>query len=114
MSVRHSKLSENFLKEFKEVIDDVIKVDLKQNEMDIEKYLSSLIKFATDFDKADSFSKCVLFSESLFNTTPQESLKKVIDSTILLIENIEYRNIIDKHVSIQILKNLALDLIIEF
>jgi ABC-type lipopolysaccharide export system ATPase subunit len=114
MSIRHSKLSENFLKEFKEVIDDVIKVDLKQNEIDIEKYLSSLIKFATDFDKADSFSKSILFSESLFNSTPQESLKKVIDSTILLLENIEYRNIIDKHISTQILKNLALDLITEF
>lgn len=114
MSIRHSKLSENFLKEFKDVIDDIIKVDLKQNEMDIEKYLSSLIKFATDFDKADSFSKSVLFSESLFNSSPQESLKKVIDSTILLIENIEYRNIIDKHISTIILKNLSIDLITEY
>jgi len=78
MSIRHSKLSENFLKEFKEVVDDISKVDLKQNEMDIDKYLSSLIKFATDFDKADSFSKAALFSESLYNSTPQETLKKLL------------------------------------
>jgi ABC-type lipopolysaccharide export system ATPase subunit len=114
MSIRHSKLSENFLKELKEVIDDIGKVDLKQNEMDIDKYLSSIIKFASDFDKADSFSKSALFSESLYNSTPQETLKKVIDSTILLIENNEYRTIIDKHISAEILKNLAIDLIEEF
>jgi ABC-type dipeptide/oligopeptide/nickel transport system ATPase subunit len=114
MSIRHSKLSENFLKELKDVVDDIGKVDLKQNEIDIDKYLSSLMKFANDFDKADSFSKSVLFSESLFNLTPQETLKKVIDSAILLIENNEYRTIIDRHILIQTLKNLAIDLINEF
>jgi Fe-S cluster assembly ATPase SufC len=113
-SIRHSKLSENFLKEFKDTVEDVAKIDLKQNEIDIDKYLTSLIKFANENDKADAFSKATLFGESLFSIIPQESLKKIIESTTTLIDNIEYRDIIDKHISLQSLKNLALDLINKF
>lgn len=111
MSIRHSKLSENFLKEFKDLVEDISKVDLKQDVIDIDKYLSTLIKYATENDKADSFSKAVLFSEILYNVASQESLKKLIESTILLIENIEYRAIIDIHVPLQNLKSLAIDFI---
>lgn len=114
MSVRHSKLSENFLKEFKDVIDDVSKVDLKQDEIDLEKYLSTLLKFASENDKADSFSKATLFSESLYNEVRQESLKKIIEATILLIENTEYREIINDHISLQSLKSLLCDLTKKF
>lgn len=113
-SIRHSKLSENFLKEFKDTVEDVTRIDLKQNEIDIDKYLTSLIKYANENDKADTFSKAALFGESLFSVTPQDSLKKIIESTTILIDNIEYRDIIDKHVSLQSLKNLALDLIKKF
>ncbi len=37
MSIRHSKLSENFLKDFKETVEDIAKIDLKQNELDLDK-----------------------------------------------------------------------------
>ncbi len=110
MSIRHSTLSESFLKEFKDVVEDVSKLDLKQNELDIDKYITTLLKFASENDKADSFSRAALFSESLYIEARQESLKKLIESTILLIDNIEYRDIIDKHVSLIYLKNLAIDL----
>ena len=111
MSIRHSKLSENYLREFKEVVEDVAKIDLKQNEIDIEKYLTTLVKFAIENDKADVFSKAVLFGESLFSITSQENLKKLIESTRNLIENNEHRDIVDKHVPLQSLKDLVLDLI---
>ena len=113
-SIRNSKLSESFLKEFKEVVEDTAKVDVKQSEMDIEKYLTTLVKFATENDKADSFSKSTLFSESLYSEIPQESLKKIIEASILLIENVEYRDIIDSHLAPENLKQLALDLMTRF
>jgi hypothetical protein len=114
MSVRHSKLSENFLKEFKDVIEDVSKVDLKQDEIDLEKYLLTLLKFASENDKSDSFSKATLFSESLYIEVSQDSLKKLIEATILLIENTEHREIIDKHIALPSLKNLLVNLIRKF
>jgi hypothetical protein len=114
MTTRNSKLSESFLKDFKETVDDVVTIDQKQNEMDIDKYITTLVKFANENDKADTFSKTALFSESPFSLMPQESLKKIIDATTSLIENIEYRDIIEKNVPIQSLKSLALDLIRKF
>lgn len=114
MSVRHSRLSENYLKEFKDVIDDISKVDLKQDEIDLEKYLSTLVKFASENDKADSFSKATLFSESLYIEVRQESLRRLIDATVLLIENTEYREVIDKHIQVSSLTGLLVDLIRKF
>lgn len=114
MSVRHSKLSENFLKEFKDVVDDVLTVDLKQDELDLEKYLTTLLKFASENDKADSFSKAALFSESLYIEVKQDGLKKLIDATIQLIDNTEYREIIDKHISVLNLTKLLIELINKF
>jgi len=110
LSVRQSSISESFLKEFKYVVEDVSKVDIKQNEINIEKYINTLLKFASENDKADTFSKAILFSESLFAAVPQESLKRIIDAIIQLIENSEYREVIDKHIPIENLKSLAVDL----
>lgn len=111
LSTRHSTVNEQFLKEFKEVVSDVNTVDLKLNKLDIEKYLSTLIKFASDSDKQDSYSKATLFSETLYEEASLDSLKKIIDSTINLIENTEYRDLIDVHLKINDLKTLAVDLI---
>lgn len=110
LSVRQSSVSESFLKEFKEVVEDVSKVDLKQNEINLEKYLTTLLKFASENDKQDSFSKAALFSEGLFAEIGQEGLKKLIESTIQLIENTEFREIIDRHILVTNLKNLTVDL----
>lgn len=110
MSIRHSNVSENFLKELKDVVEDVSNVDLIQDELDIEKYIKTLLKFASENDKADTFSRATLFSESLFIEVRQESLKRLVESTVLLIENLEYREIIDRHISLTNLKNLVVDL----
>lgn len=110
MSIRHSNVSENFLKELKDVVEDVSNVDLIQDELDIEKYITTLLKFASENDKADTFSRATLFSESLFIEVRQESLKRLVESTVLLIENLEYREIIDRHISLTNLKNLVVDL----
>ncbi len=110
MSIRHSNVSENFLKELKDVVEDVSNVDVIQDELDIEKYITTLLKFASENDKADTFSRATLFSESLFIEIRQESLKRLVESTVLLIENLEYREIIDNHISLTNLKNLVVDL----
>lgn len=110
MSVRNSTVSETFLAEFKQVVGDVSGIDLKQNDLDVKKYVTSLLKFASENDKADTYSKAVLFSETPFQQDKQNGLKGLIDATILLIENLEYRDLIDKHVTSNILKALAVEL----
>ncbi|WP_316824442.1 PHP domain-containing protein [Pedobacter miscanthi] len=111
LSTRHSTVNEQFLKELKEVVSDTVNIDLKANKIDAEKYLSTLIKFASESEKLDSYSKAKLFSETLFPEFDLKSLEKLIDATELLIENAEYQDLINKHLSQESLKNLAIDLI---
>lgn len=54
------------------------------------------------------------FNEIKFIESDNEGIKRLIDSTQILIDNIEYRDIIDKHVSKQALQELIIDLILKY
>jgi len=110
LTTKQSSVSEQFLKEFKEVVEDVVKIDRKENEKEVESFLTSLLKVAAEEDKKDVYSKCALFNESKFIETNNETLKKLISATELLIENNEYREFIDKRISKKSLQELCLDL----
>jgi len=110
LSTKQSSVSEQFLKEFKEILEDIVKIDRKENEKQIENYLTSLLKVASEEDQKDIYSKCTLFNESKFTEISNDTLKKLIDSTELLIENTQYRNLIDSHISKNALQNLAVEL----
>jgi len=110
---RHSLVSEDYLKEFKDVLYDIKDIDLKENESDVEKYIESLKKYANESDKLDAFSKCLLYNETLFDTDDLENLNKLIKATEVLLKNIEYKTIINSHITDESLKNLIKDLIIK-
>lgn len=107
---RLSLIHHNFLDEFKKVVEKVIHVDLKQNHLDLENYLTSLKKFASENEKQDLFSKCKIFSEDAFVINDLSNLDKVIKSVETLIKNNEYQGIIQRHLSVDDLKRLAIEL----
>ncbi len=111
VTTRHSLITENYLKEFKDVVYDVNEINLKDNEISIEKYLTSLKKFASESDNLDAFSKCALYNETKFTLDNLDNLKKLISATETLIETNEYKNIIDKHISEDSFRNLIVELI---
>ncbi|MGQ8867678.1 histidinol-phosphatase [Myroides sp. TSA_177.3] len=108
---RRSIVYNRYLKEFKNVVEDVLQIDLKQNHLNIESYLDSLKRYATESEKKDLYSKCNLFNESNFVDNDFTNLDKLIQSVIYIIENNEYQDIITQHISIINLKNLLNDLI---
>lgn len=108
---RLSIIHNNYLNEFKSAIEDVVQIDLKQNHLNIESYIDSLKKFATESEKKDLYSKCNLFSEDSFPINNLMNLDKVIESVITLIENNEYQDIITKYISFENLKKLLYELI---
>jgi ABC-type phosphate transport system ATPase subunit len=114
LTTKQSSVAEQFLKEFKEVVEDVVKIDRIENEKKIENYLSSLLKVAAEEEKKDEYSKCSIFNESKFIETSNETLKNLITSTESLIENTEYRDLIDKHISKKVLSELILDLMLKY
>lgn len=107
---RLSLIHQSYLDEFKKVIERVVQVDQKQNHLDLEIYLNSLKKFASENEKQDLYSKCKIFSEDEFVINDLTNLDKVIKSVETLIKNNEYQDIIQKHLSIDDLKRLAIDL----
>jgi len=110
LTKRESIFTQQYLREFKEVVDDMVSVDLEKDERLLEKYISSLLKNAREHDKKDSYSSSKLFDEDQFIEIGSGNLKALIDATILLIENIEYRETIERRIPMKSLKGLAIEL----
>ena len=108
LSAQQNSVSEQYLKEFKSVVDDVVNIDKTRNEKEIEDYLSSLYKVAEEEEKKDVYSKAALYNEQKFNISENDNLKNVISSVEVLINNVEYREIINRYIT----KNNLVELII--
>ncbi|GAB4448518.1 MAG: hypothetical protein Fur0028_03570 [Bacteroidales bacterium] len=108
---RLSIVHNSYLAEFKSVVEDVVQVDIKENLLSLENYLVSLKKFATESEKKDLYSRCLLFSEELFSLEELKNLDKLIESVTTLIENNEYQDIIVKYISQESLNGLLKELI---
>lgn len=108
---RRSAFVDQYLAGLKRVLDDVMKVDLAARDRGATAYLDTLLKSADEADRRDAFSKAALFDEVEFPIENAETLSALIGSVRQLIENVEYRPIIERHVDVAALKRLALDLI---
>ncbi len=108
---KKSTFADKHLSPFKTVLDDVLNVDLGINRRSVEGYLATLLKLAQEAEKLDAFSKVVLFNETQFEVDVDKALNDLIGSVRQLIENIEYREVIDKHVDVNNLKALVCELI---
>lgn len=106
-----SNFVDQYLSGFKNVLDSVIDVDMLANDRQIDQYLATLLKSAEDADRRDTFSKTALFDEVEFTIGRTNTLSELIESVRQVIENIEYKEIIEKHVDLELLKKLACELI---
>jgi len=107
---KNSLLSDQYLKQFQSVINDVIPIDLEKDEKIISNYIESLIKHANQSERLDIFSKAKLFREEQFEVLDQSGLSKLITSVRHLHSNIDFRSTIDKYVPLGKLKQLLVDL----
>ena len=57
----------------------------------------TLLKSADEADRKDSYSKVALYAESEYTVSSNKGLKDLIASVINLIENIDYRSVIETH-----------------
>lgn len=108
---RKSRFSDEYLKRFKSVLDDIMNIDLSRNDREVDGYVSTLLKSAEEADRKDAYSKMALFDETAFSISDDKTLKELIGSVRQLIENVDYRSIIERHLDLSALKRLACDLI---
>ena len=106
-----SQFKERYLAGFKAVLDDVLRVDLRSDERAVGEYVESLKKSAKEADRQDAYSKAALFDESEFPIGDDQVLVDLIASVRQLIENIEYREVIARHLDRTSLQRLACELI---
>ncbi len=111
---KQSLFTEDYLREFKSVVDDLSNINLENDERTLERYVTSLLKNAKDSEKNDAFSKSKLFSESKFTESNLQNLKSIIDAVEKLIENTEYQEIIAGHIPKENLKALAVELMTKY
>ncbi len=108
---QQSQIGDEYLSGFKTVLDDVMGIDLAASDRQVEQYVNSLLKAADESDRRDAFSKTLLFSESEFPTRDDTGFAELIESVRHLIENVEYRELIHRHIQPDDLKALACELI---
>jgi ABC-type dipeptide/oligopeptide/nickel transport system ATPase subunit len=112
-NIRNSNISDVFLKEFKEVLDDVNLIGLEQNGLELDIFISTLLKHASEDNLNDLYSKTALFSETPFSEINVNGTTQLIDALRIIIDNTEHRPLIEKHVSLDALKSLATELILK-
>lgn len=108
---RRSVLVDEYLSGLKAVLDDVMKIDLVANDKAVERYVATLVKSAEEADRRDAFSKTALFDAENFPVGQTKVLQELIASVRQVIENMEFKSIIEKHLDPRSLKRLASELI---
>lgn len=76
--------------------------------------MTSLLKYAQESDRFDSYSKTKIFTEDSFEINNLDSLMKLISAVNLILDNKEYEFIINNHINRNSLKSLLKDLILEY
>jgi alpha-D-ribose 1-methylphosphonate 5-triphosphate synthase subunit PhnL len=108
---RRSIVVDDYLAGFKRTLEDIIKVDLRADDAQVEKFVTTLLKSAEDVDRRDAFSKATLFNEESFPKTTDKTLQELIESVRQVIGNREFRSVIERHVNLSALRSLAIELI---
>lgn len=108
---KRSCFIDEYLFGLKSVLDEVMPIDLAANDRQLEEYLTTLLSSAEAADRQDAFSKTNLFSEVDFPIGQTKTLNELINSVRQVIENIEYKAVIEKHLDVGSLKTLACELI---
>lgn len=105
-----SATREKYLQEFQIVVENVLSIDRRNTSYKTDKFIDTLVEYATSEKLHDEFSNSVLFAETPFPIRDNESLENVINSVHLLSVSTEFRIIIDKYIPEHALGNLLIEL----
>lgn len=108
---KSSSFSEEYFESFKDAVDVVKNIDVDQDEANLNEYVSALIKYAHEKDRADLFAKCALFGESNYSIQKNSNLTVLIEAVKTLLETKEYQKLIETHIPRDTLVSLLRDLI---
>ncbi|MBT2732899.1 PHP domain-containing protein [Carnobacterium sp. ISL-102] len=111
VSMDESLAKKEYLATFSNLLNIVLKIDSLKTNKNIQDYVNSLINNSKYTNMKDSFAKAKLFEETPFQETKLGNLKKLIQSTEILITNREYKPLIEEYVNYGDMSNLIIRLI---
>lgn len=113
IAMKQDIIVKDFFYEFSKVVDSIKEIPENYYER-LDKYLDSLIQHAEEIDRADMFSKCLIYNESSYQTDNLQGLKNLINAVELLLDSKQYEDIIDTFIEKDRLKLLFKALIQEY
>lgn len=98
LAQKRNSLFEDYINEFKAVVDDIIPIDdVQQDDRKISEYLESLLAFANAENLKDIYSNCSLYLDYKFDIKKPDSLESLMDNVLELLANTEYKKLIDTY-----------------
>lgn len=113
IAMKQDDIVKDFFYEFSTVVDSIKKIPEDYCER-LDKYLDSLIQYAEEIDRADMFSKCLIYNESFYQIDNLQGLRNLIGAVELLLDSRQYEDIINTYIEKDKLKFLFKALIQEF
>ena len=114
LAAKQGTITRDYFLPFSKVVDEVKDISVSNNEKAVDAYITSLIKYAEEQERADAFSRCAFYSESDYSIDNQDGITDLIEATMKLLDSKKYRDIIERNVSRESLIALLKDLIAQY
>ena len=106
ISKEKSAFTDDYLQEFKELVEEINTIDLSNSILECGAYIDSLRNYAIESDKADSFAKVPIFKEQEFCVPENKELPKLITAVQTLLDSKTYKEEINEFIQRESLLNL--------
>ena len=107
----YEKITNEYVNPIDDVIHSILEIDLNSDNLELENYHSALINRAISFERNDIFSRTSLFNEITFDVKTNKELENLINAIKILLENENYKEIIDENINKESLQVLLMKLI---
>lgn len=107
----YEKITNEYVNPIDDVIHSILEIDLNSDNLELENYHSALINRAICFERNDIFSRTSLFNEITFDVKTNKELENLINAIKILLENENYKEIIDEKINKESLQVLLMKLI---
>ena len=114
LAAKQGTITRDYFLPFSKIVDEVKDISISNNEIAVDAYITSLIKYAEEQERADAFSRCAFYSESDYSIDNQDGITELIEATMKLLDSIKYREIIERNISRESLVALLKDLIAQY
>lgn len=114
LAAKQGTITRDYFLPFSKVVDEVKDISVSNNEKAVDAYITSLIKYAEEQERADAFSRCAFYSESDYSIDNQDGITELIEATMKLLNSIKYREIIERNISRESLVALLKELIAQY